>query len=62
MAHDDHSAPPLAASRASISRRLSFSGELLGVFALPSLVSDVGYGEILAEYGQRALGRLDVGT
>ena len=59
MAHTDRSNPQVAASRSSVSRRMTFSGELLSVFTLPSLLSDIGYGEILSEYGQRALSRLN---
>ena len=38
---------------------MTFSGELLAVFALPNLVDDISYGEILSVYGQRALNRLN---
>ena len=59
MAHRHHSKSQVAASREPISRRMTFSGELLTVFALPNLVDDISYGEILSVYGQRALNRLN---
>ena len=59
MARRNHKNRQEASSRAPVSRRLTFSGELLSVFTLPNLSRDAGYGEILSVYGERALNRLN---